>query len=111
LDYWHAEMAESPEWQLVLGSGDFRRASEGGRGAGGLGLGGVMPIDDDLGLLRRFHRLGIRSIGLTWNGRNLLGDGVSVGARGGLTGYGRDAVREMKRGGSGGVVSHMGDRR
>ena len=109
LDYWHAEMAESPEWQLVLRAGDFRRASEEGRVAVVLGFEGAMPIDDDLGLLRMFHRLGIRSIGLTWNGRNLLGDGVSVGARGGLTSYGRGAVAEMNRLGIVIDVSHMGD--
>ena len=109
LDHWHAEMAESPEWQLVLSSGDFRRASEAGRVAVVLGFEGAMPIDDDLGLLRMFHRLGIRSIGLTWNGRNLLGDGVSVGARGGLTSYGRGAVAEMNRLGIVIDVSHMAD--
>src|SRR5262245_18483816 len=109
LDYWHAEMAESPEWQLVLTSGDFRRAAREGRVAVVLGFEGAMPIDDDLGLLRMFHRLGIRSIGLTWNGRNLLGDGVSVGARGGLTSYGRGAVAEMNRLGIVVDVSHMGD--
>src|SRR4030095_16341488 len=38
LDYWHAEMAENLEWQLVLGSGDFRRASEAGRVAVVLGF-------------------------------------------------------------------------
>src|SRR5260370_1335240 len=44
-----------------------------------------------------FHRLGIRSIGLTGNGRNLLGDGVSVGAGGGLTTFGKAAVAELNR--------------
>src|SRR5438132_1073358 len=73
------------------------------------GFEGAMPVDDDLGILRMFHRLGIRSIGLTWNGRNLLGDGVSVGAGGGLTTFGKAAVAELNRLGIVIDVSHMSD--
>jgi membrane dipeptidase len=109
LDCWHAELAETPDWKLVLEAGDFRRAEAEGRVAVVLGFEGAMPIDDDLGLLRMFHRLGIRSIGLTWNGRNLLGDGVAVGAGGGLTRFGRTAVAEMNRLGIVIDVSHMSD--
>jgi membrane dipeptidase len=109
LDYWHAELAESPEWRLVLEAGDFRRAEQEGRVAVVFGFEGAMPVDDDLGLLRMFHRLGIRSIGLTWNGRNLLGDGVAVGGGGGLTRFGRAAVAEMNRLGIVIDVSHMAD--
>jgi membrane dipeptidase len=109
LDYWHAELAETPEWRLVLESADFGRAEQEGRVAVVLGFEGAMPIDDDVGLLRMFHRLGIRSIGLTWNGRNLLGDGVSVGGGGGLTRFGRTAVAEMNRLGVVVDVSHMSD--
>ena len=109
LDYWHAELAESPAWKLVLEAGDFRQAEREGRVAVVFGFEGAMPIDDDLGLLRMFHRLGVRSIGLTWNGRNLLGDGVSVHAGGGLTAYGRAAIAEMNRLGIVIDVSHMSD--
>jgi len=89
LDYWHAELAETGDWRLVLDGEDFRRAEHEGRVAVVFGFEGAMPIDDDLGILRMFHRLGIRSVGLTWNGRNLLDDGGAVGARGGLTRFGR----------------------
>ncbi|MBI2207766.1 MAG: membrane dipeptidase [Candidatus Rokubacteria bacterium] len=109
LDYWHAELEESDGWRLVLEAADFRRAERESRVAVVFGFEGAMPIDDDLGLLRMFHRLGIRSIGLTWNGRNLLGDGVSVGAGGGLTAYGRAAIAEMNRLGIVIDVSHMSD--
>jgi membrane dipeptidase len=109
LDYWHAELEESPEWRLALGRDDFRAAEREGRVAVVFGFEGAMPIDDDLGLLRMFHRLGVRSVGLTWNGRNLLGDGVSVDSRGGLTAYGRAAIAEMNRLGMVIDVSHMSD--
>lgn len=109
LDYWYAELAESRDWRLVLGADDFRRAEHDGQVAVVFGFEGAMPIDDDLGILRMFHRLGIRSIGLTWNGRNLLGDGVAVGGGGGLTRFGRAAVAEMNRLGIVIDVSHMAD--
>jgi membrane dipeptidase len=109
LDYWHAELVESPEWRLVHGAEDFGVAERAGQVAVVLGFEGAMPVDDDLGLLRMFHRLGVRSIGLTWNGRNLLGDGVAVGGGGGLTRFGRAAVAEMNRLGIVIDVSHMAD--
>ncbi len=109
LDYWYSELEETPDWQLVLEAGDFRRAERAGKVAVVFGFEGAMPVDDDLGILRMFHRLGIRSIGLTWNGRNLLGDGVSVGAGGGLTTFGKAAVAELNRLGIVIDVSHMSD--
>ena len=109
LDYWHAELAETPDWHLVLDAADFGRAERAGQVAIVFAFEGAMPIDDDLGILRMFHRLGVRSVGLTWNGRNLLGDGVSVGAGGGLTAFGRAAVAEMNRLGIVVDVSHMSD--
>ena len=109
LDYWYSEVAETPDWLIVQRAEDFRRAEREGKIALVLGFEGAMPIDDDLGLLRMFHRLGIRSIGLTWNLRNLLGDGVSVGSGGGLTRFGRAAVAEMNRLGIVIDVSHMSD--
>jgi membrane dipeptidase len=109
LDYWHAELAETADWRLVVEAADFRRAETEGRVAVVLAFEGAMPIDDDLGILRMFHRLGVRSIGLTWNDRNLLGDGVAVGGGGGLTRFGRAAVAEMNRLGIVIDVSHMAD--
>ena len=109
LDHWYAEAAETPDWLIVERAEDFRRAEREGRVAVVLGFEGAMPIDDDLALLRMFHRLGIRSIGLTWNVRNLLADGVSVGGGGGLTRFGRAAVAEMNRLGIVIDVSHLSD--
>lgn len=49
-------------------------------------------------ILHLFYRLGLRSVGLTWNQRNMLADGVGAGPNpGGLTGLGRDMVREMNK--------------
>src|SRR5213595_4120612 len=61
---------------------------------------GVEPLGTDLELLRVFYELGIRAIGLTHARRNAAGDGgvyASTGSsRDGLTGFGRDVVRQCE---------------
>jgi len=71
---------------------------------GGEALGG------DLAVLRMLYRLGVRMVGLTWNGRNELADGVGErDTGGGLTRLGREAVREMDRLGMAVDVSHLAE--
>src|SRR5947207_1179760 len=61
---------------------------------------GVEPLGTDLELLRVFYELGVRVIGLTHARRNAAGDGgvfASTGSsRDGLTGFGRDVVRQCE---------------
>ena len=62
-------------------------------------------------ILHIFHRLGLRCVGLTWNHRNLLADGVGVGASaGGMTELGREMVREMNKLGILVDASHLAPR-
>lgn len=72
-----------------------------------LGLEGCLALRGEIGLLRIFHRLGVRSIGLTWNGRNEAADGVGVAHPGGLTDFGRELVTEMNALGMLIDVSHL----
>ena len=62
---------------------------------------GVEPLGEDLDLLRVFYELGVRIIGLTHARRNAAGSGGIFAASGspsdGLTGFGRDLVRECER--------------
>jgi membrane dipeptidase len=62
---------------------------------------GVEPLGEDLDLLRVFYELGVRVIGLTHARRNAAGSGGIFAASGspsdGLTGFGRDLVRECER--------------
>jgi membrane dipeptidase len=62
---------------------------------------GVEPLGEDLDLLRVFYELGVRVIGLTHARRNAAGSGgifaASGSPRDGLTGFGRDLVRECER--------------
>lgn len=58
---------------------------------------GADPLVDDVSLLEVFYRLGVRMIGLTWNGRNAFADGLRVGPRpSGLTELGRELVARMQ---------------
>jgi membrane dipeptidase len=56
---------------------------------------GASPLCGDLKMLEVFYRQGLRAIGLTWNHRNELGDGLGVGSNYGLTPFGREVVTRM----------------
>src|SRR5947209_4249958 len=62
---------------------------------------GVEPLGEDINLLRAFYELGLREVGLTHARRNAAGSGgIFAGSgspRDGLTGFGRDLVRECER--------------
>jgi membrane dipeptidase len=59
---------------------------------------GGRPLEGGIGALRMFHRLGLRSLQLTWNVRNELGDGVHERRTGGgLTVFGVEVVSECHR--------------
>jgi membrane dipeptidase len=62
-------------------------------------------------ILSMLYRMGLRSVGLTWNQRNHLADGVGVGlSAGGLTSLGKEMVREMNRLGILTDVAHVAAR-
>ncbi len=71
-------------------------------------LEGGRPLEGSLAVLRQFFRLGVRCLLLTWNGRNELADGVGEGpSAGGLSNFGREVVREMRRLGMVLDLSHL----
>ncbi|HEX9246893.1 MAG TPA: membrane dipeptidase [bacterium] len=51
------------------------------------------PIGDDLDRVGSFYNLGVRMIQLTYNLRNLVGDGCTEAHQGGLSYFGREMVR------------------
>ncbi|WP_349410571.1 dipeptidase [Pseudalkalibacillus sp. SCS-8] len=57
-----------------------------------LTLEGCGPVANDLVRLKTLIRLGIRSVGLTWNYANDLADGVLEDRQGGLSNLGKEAV-------------------
>jgi len=58
-------------------------------------LEGGLPLGHDLGFLRAFHDRGVRSVGITWNYRNQLADGILERSRSGLSNFGVDVVKEL----------------
>jgi membrane dipeptidase len=72
---------------------------------------GGEALEGELEVLHSLYRLGMRGMGLTWNYRNELADGVDVGAAaGGLTKFGRAVVSEMNRLGIMVDASHLSPR-
>jgi len=63
---------------------------------------------EELGYLRVFQQLGIRMMHLTYNRRNMLGDGCAEVANGGISDLGRAAIAEMNRVGVIVDVAHSG---
>jgi membrane dipeptidase len=65
-------------------------------------------VPDELRHVRLFYQLGIRMMHVTYNRRNLLGDGCAEPANGGLSDLGRAAIAEMNRVGVIVDVAHSG---
>jgi membrane dipeptidase len=62
----------------------------------------------ELELIRVFFRLGVRIMHLTYNRRNMIGDGCGETSDGGLSDFGRSVVAEMNRVGVIADVAHSG---
>jgi membrane dipeptidase len=81
-----------------------------------LGIEGGHAIENDLGLLRDFYRLGVRYMTLTWSNTNEWGDSSGdindpkVEHHNGLTPFGKEVVQEMNRLGMMVDVSHVSDK-
>ncbi|MFQ5878132.1 MAG: dipeptidase [Acidobacteriota bacterium] len=112
--------AHPDELMPAVSAAGIRRARRAGRIAILMGIEGGHAIEDSLGALRAFHRLGVRYMTLThvnsnnWadsSGRFYLPDFVPGDARihGGLNDFGREVVREMNRLGMMVDISHVSE--
>ncbi len=107
--YYEQEARHSDDIALALTVADSDRIREEGRIAMWLWIEGAEPINDDLALLRTFHRLGVRGMTLTWN-HNLSWAGAATDdPEMGLTDFGREVVREMNRIGMIVDISHVSE--
>lgn len=89
---------------------DIHLAKREGRTGVIFGWQNASPIGGDIDRLRVFHRLGVRIIQLTYNERNLLGNGCYERIDEGLSKFGLTVVKEMNRLGILIDLSHCGDR-
>jgi membrane dipeptidase len=87
---------------------DIRKAKQSDQIAIILGLQNTKPINDNLQLLTILSKLGIRIIQLTYQSRNLVGDGCNEKKDCGLTHFGEQVVTEMNRLGILIDLSHVG---
>ena len=96
--------------QPVTDHAGIKQANEEGRIAAMLSIEGADVLEGHLSMLRIFHRLGVRMVGLVHNLRNLLADGVSDSrTKGGLSQLGVEVVEELNRLGMIVDVSHLSD--
>jgi len=108
---WHGAIANHPQnLVLVRSSADISRAREAGRLGIILGFQHTEMMGRDLDWLNRFNDLGVRSIQLTYNKRNLMGDGCLEPADAGLSKLGFEAVERMNALGLAVDLSHCGRR-
>jgi membrane dipeptidase len=87
------------DFALVTHADGLRRVLAGDRRIGSLlGAEGGHSINNSLGVLRTFFRLGVRYLTLTHNENTDWADSATdAPAHGGLTDFGREVVREMNR--------------
>jgi membrane dipeptidase len=99
MEHFHREIGKYKDSiSVVLNQNDLDHALSSDRIAALLSLEGAEALGLDIEVLHSLHRLGLRSVGLTWNGRNMLADGVGVGeSAGGLTSFGKEVVTEMNQ--------------
>ncbi|MCS6817475.1 MAG: membrane dipeptidase [Blastocatellia bacterium] len=99
------------ELELALSSEDIRRIARAGKIAVLMGIEGGHAIEDSLGALRMFYRLGVRYMTLTHTNTNNWADSSGDEPRhNGLTEFGRQVVREMNRLGMLVDISHVSDK-
>ena len=96
------EVTHDPRFAVCRNSPEIEAARADGRIAFLITMEGVEPLGSDIHLLRAFHQLGVRCIGLTHVRRNLAGDGGLIAPNGsspqGLSPFGEavaDACEEL----------------
>ena len=93
-----------------LWASDVEKARATGRTAIFFGFQNPSPIEDDIGLVEIWHKLGVRFMQLSYNNQSLLATGCYEAEDPGLTRMGRQVIREMNRVGMVVDMSHSADR-
>lgn len=95
LDITHRAVEQSSGYRIIKKKGDIDDLVSGTDKGLLLTIEGAEPCGEDLGMLRTFFELGLRSVCLVWFKANQVGDGVGERRGGGLTNFGRLFVEEM----------------
>jgi membrane dipeptidase len=99
LEKFNVEIESNFLWAYHLNnSGDLLKPDNLNKLACVLHLEGAECLGTDVDILNLLYRLGLRSLGLTWNHRNLLADGVGEGGNaGGLSQKGKEIIEKMSQ--------------
>ena len=96
IGYWEQEIAAHPDTFLKVKTVADLEAAKSSRRLGVIyGFQDTTPIGDEPGRLDVYYRFGVRIIQLTYNGRNLVGDGCLEPANAGLSRLGRRLIERM----------------
>jgi membrane dipeptidase len=110
VDWWRV-YRQFPD-DIIIGRAlsDIAKAKQEGKVCVFFGFQDTNPMGPHIHLYEIYDALGIRFVQLTYQHRNLVGDGCGEPANGGLSLYGRQAVRELNRLGIVIDLSHVGVR-
>ncbi len=99
------------EMEVAYTPADIRRLHRQGKIAALISIEGGHQIQDDLRILRNYYRLGVRYMTLThFRTNNWADSGTDRAVHNGLSGFGRQVVREMNRLGMMIDISHVSDK-
>lgn len=109
--YWTSQLAlHSEALSLVRTGADLVDAKQSGRMGLIYGFQDSTPFGEDLERFETFHGLGVRIYQLTYNRRNLVGDGCLEAANAGLSQFGRELIEKFDAGRALIDLSHSGQR-
>lgn len=103
------ETLEKAGGRFAYAAEDIVQAKKEGKVCIIMGSQNARMLDDDLGLIRIFHRLGVRIIQLAYAEQNYIASG-GEDVDGGLSLFGRKVIDEMNRVGILVDISHCGDK-
>ncbi len=104
---YEAQERYSDKIAVCCNAADIDKVIAEGKVAAVLSIEGGECLNGELSVLRQLYRLGVRSMLLAWNHRNLLADGSGEQHGAGLSDFGRQVVAEMDRLGMIIDVSHL----
>ncbi|HUZ26569.1 MAG TPA: membrane dipeptidase [Streptosporangiaceae bacterium] len=105
-----ADLAHQSDVITVRTLADIDEAYRSGRVGLVFGLEAATPIENEIDRLDVLYGLGLRQIGIAYSDANALGSGLRETTDGGLTAFGRRAVRRMNQLGLAIDLSHSSDR-
>ena len=104
-----SDIAHQDMLVLATRTEDIRRAKANGQVALVISLEAATMIENELDRIDILYGLGVRSLGIIYSEANMLGTGLREGRDGGLTQFGRQAVRRMNQLGIAIDISHSSD--